>query len=115
MSTPLNRLSPVPVRERAACMCSTGGRCSSFAPGHALHLIQARVAAATASEWVDGIVEAADARSGDLVVRTLDGETHVLWNASGAALEAEAGAPVALHTRYAVLAVGRTQFNVAVL
>ena len=109
MSTPLNRLSPVPVRERAACMCSTGGRCSSFAPG------QARIAAATASEWVDGIVETADAASGDLVVRTLDGETHVLWNASGAALEAEAGAPVALHTRYAVLAVGRTQFNVAVL
>jgi hypothetical protein len=115
VSTPLNRLSPAPVRERSACMCSTGGRCSSFAPGHALHLIQARIAAATASEWVDGIVETADVGSGDLVVRTLDGAAHALWNASGAALEAAPGTPVALHARYAVLAVGRTQFNVAAL
>ena len=113
MSTPLNRLSPLPVRERAACMCSRGGRCSSFAPGHALHLIQARIASATPSEWVDALVEQADAVSGDLVVRTLDGEAHSLWNGSGAALEAAAGTPVALHPRYGVLAVGGTQFNVA--
>ncbi|MCE0510084.1 hypothetical protein LVJ59_13610 [Microbacterium sp. KKR3/1] len=113
VSTPLNRLSPVPVRERAACMCSNGGRCSSFAPGHALHLIQARIASATSAEWVDGIVEASDPVAGVLVVRTLDGAVHALWNASGAALEAGPGTPVALHARYAVLAVGRTQFNVA--
>ncbi|MFK3678064.1 hypothetical protein ACI2IP_10040 [Microbacterium sp. NPDC090218] len=115
MSTPLNRLSPLPVRERAACMCSHGGRCSSYAPGHALHLIQARIASATAAEWVDGIVESSDPASGDLVVRTLDGAAHALWNGSGTALEAASGTPVALHARYAVLAVGRTQFNVAVV
>lgn len=113
MSTPLNHLSPRPVRERAACMCSRGGRCSSFAPGHALHLIQARMASATPAEWVDGLVESADPVSGDLVVRTLDGAAHTLWNASGAALEAAPGTPVALHARYGVLAVGRTAFNVA--
>ena len=113
MSTPLNRLSPLPVRERAACMCSQGGRCSSFAPGHALHLIQARIASATPSEWIDGLVESTDARSGELVVRTLDGDVHALWNGSGAALEAPEGTPVALHARYGVLAVGRAQFNVA--
>ncbi|WP_226531287.1 DUF1380 domain-containing protein [Microbacterium paraoxydans] len=113
MSTPINRLSPIPVRERAACMCSNGGRCSSFAPGHALHLIQARIASATSTEWVDGIVEASDPLSGDLVVRALDGAVHALWNAAGAALEAGPGTPVALHARYAVLAVGRTRFNVA--
>ena len=113
MSTPLNRLSPAPVRERAACMCSHGGRCSSFAPGHALHLIQARLASATPSEWIDALVDHADAVSGDLVVRTLDGETHTLWNGSGAALEAAPGTPVALHARYGVLAVGGTPFNVA--
>lgn len=113
MSTPLNRLSPLPVRERAACMCSEGGRCSSFAPGHALHLIQARIASATPSEWVDALVDQADAVSGDLVVRTLDGEAHALWNGAGAALEAAPGSPVALHARYGVLAVGSTQFNVA--
>ena len=113
MSTPLNRLSPLPVRERAACMCSNGGRCSSFAPGHALHLIQARIASATPAGWIDALVESADSTSGDLVVRTLDGEAHALWNGSGAALEAAPGTPVALHARSGVLSVGRTQFNVA--
>ncbi|MGH3691447.1 MAG: hypothetical protein ACRDT7_14950 [Microbacterium sp.] len=113
MSTPLNRLSPLPVRERAACMCSAGGRCSSFAPGHALHLIQARIASATPAGWIDALVESAHPASGDLVVRTLDGEAHTLWNGAGAALEAFPGTPVALHARYGVLAVGSTQFNVA--
>jgi len=105
--------SPLQVRERAACMCDHGDVCSSFAPGHALHLIQARLASATPTEWVDGIVEAADAVAGALVVRDLDGAAHTLWNGSGAALEAGVGTPVALHRRYHVLAVGRTQFNVA--
>ncbi|WP_144874456.1 hypothetical protein [Microbacterium sp. 1.5R] len=113
MSTPQNHLSPSTVRERSACMCARGDACSSHAPGHALHLIQARLASATPSEWVDAIVEHADARSGDLVVRTLDRVTHALWNAAGAAHEAPAGTPVALHVRYGVLAVGRTRFNVA--
>ncbi|MFJ2553896.1 hypothetical protein [Microbacterium sp. NPDC087591] len=115
MSTPLNRLSPTSVRERSACMCAQGDGCSSFAPGHALHLIQARIASATPAEWVDGIVESADAAGGELVVRTLDGDAHALWNSAGAALEAAPGTPVALHIRYGVLAVGRTQFNVAAI
>ena len=113
MSTPLNRLSPSPVRERSACMCQHGDVCSSFASGHALHLIQARLASATPTEWVDAIVEHTDAVTGELLVHTLDGTAHALWNASGAALEAVVGTPVALHARYGVLAVGRTQFNVA--
>lgn len=114
MSTPLNRLSPLSVRERSACMCRHGFACSSFEAGHALHLIQARIASATPSEWADAIVEHADPRTGDLIVRALDGTTHTLWNSSGAALEAPEGTPIALHPRYGVLAVGRTQFNVAV-
>lgn len=113
MSTPLHRRPPLEVRERAACMCSSGGRCSSAAPGHALHLIQERLAAATPARWADAFVTAADPRTGDLVVRTLDGTTHALWNSAGAALEAVVGSPVALHLDYAVLAVGRTHFNVA--
>ncbi|WP_311258661.1 hypothetical protein [Microbacterium sp. WCS2018Hpa-9] len=113
MSTPLNHLSPLSVRERSACMCRHGFACSSFEAGHALHLIQARIASATPSEWADAIVEHADVSTGDLIVRTLDGTTHTLWNASSAALEAPVGTPIALHARYGVLAVGRTQFNVA--
>lgn len=114
MSTPLNHLPPLSVRERSACMCRHGFACSSFAAGHALHLIQARIASATPAEWVDAIVEQADAARGDLVVRTLDGVAHALWNGGGAALEAVVGTPVALHVRYGVLSVGRAQFNVAI-
>ncbi len=96
-------------------MCNHGAVCSSSAPGHRLHLIQARLAAATPREWEDGIVEQADAESGELVVRTLDGRALTLWNAAGAALGAPAGSPVTFHTRYHVLAVGRARFNVAPL
>lgn len=113
MSSPLPASSPSTVRERVACMCAHDDVCSSLAPGHRLHLIQARLASATPLEWIDAIVESADALTGDLVVRDFSGTAYALWNASGAALEAAPGSPVALHLRYRVLAVGRTQFNVA--
>ncbi|WP_309066699.1 hypothetical protein [Microbacterium sp.] len=114
MTTPLTRRPPFEVRERAACMCGHGYSCSSFAPGHALHLIQARMASATPLAWTDAIVETADAASGILSVRTLDGVEYALWNAGGAALEAPSGTPVSLHRGYGVLSVGRVQYNVAV-
>ncbi|KDA06984.1 hypothetical protein DC31_00540 [Microbacterium sp. CH12i] len=113
MSTPLRRISPLEVSGRAACMCDHGDVCSSFTPGHALHLIQARLASATPSEWADSIVEQTDAATGEVRVRTLDGEAWTLWSAQGAALEVQPGSPVALHRRYHVLAVGRVRFNVA--
>lgn len=113
MSTAHRTPSALEVSERAACMCDHGDVCSSFAPGHALHLIQARLASATPSDWVDAIVEQADAVTGEVRVRALDGDEWTLWSAQGAALEAEPGSPVALHRRYHVLAVGRVLFNVA--
>ena len=113
MSSPHNHLPPLQVRERAACMCVHGESCSSFAPGHALHLIQARLASATPSEWVDAIVEQADAANGVVVLRTVtDAEQIELWSGSGAAHEATPGTPVAFHGRYDVLAVGSLRFNV---
>lgn len=112
MSSPRIRTSPTPVRERAACMCATGGSCSSFAPGHALHLIQARLASATPTEWADAIVEAVDAEGRSITLRTLeDGIVVELWSGAGAATAVAPGLPVALHARYDVLSVGRTQFN----
>jgi hypothetical protein len=95
-------------------MCDHGDVCSSFAPGHALHLIQSRLAAATPSDWADAIVESADASSGVIVVRGLsDGAAPVaLWNGAGAAVVLTPGTPVALHERYHVLAVGRERFNI---
>ncbi|MGB3731879.1 hypothetical protein [Microbacterium sp.] len=113
MTSPQTRLSPVEVTERAACMCDHGYACSSFAPGHALHLIQARLASATPQGWADALVDAADAASGVVTLRTLDGESITVWNAGGAALEVIAGTPVALHRNYHVLAVGTALYNVA--
>ena len=90
-----------------------GGACSSFAPGHALHLIQARLAAATPPEWVDAIVVSTDAHERSIVVRDLDsGEPVTLWSGAGAASVVRAGDPVALHARYDVLAARGARYNV---
>lgn len=115
MNTPLTRPSPAEVTERAVCMCTHGRACSSYAPGHRLHLIQARIASATATRWADAIVERIDQASGTIGLRTLDGEAHIVWQAGGALIEAAEGAPVALHLDYDVLAIGRAQYSVAPL
>lgn len=113
MSSHPHQIPPLEVRERAECMCDRGEPCSTYAPGHALHLIQSRLAAATPSEWTDAIVEHADARSGVILARSLgDGTTVALWNASGAAGALTSGTPVSVHERYHVLAAGRARYNV---
>ena len=114
MSTPHSHIPPLQVRERAACMCVHGRACSTFAPGHALHLIQSRLAAATPSDWVDAIVEATHP-DGTVALRTIEGTALTVWSGSGAARDVTPGAPVALHERYNVLAVGSQRFNVAPL
>ncbi|WP_460773380.1 hypothetical protein [Microbacterium sp. GXF7504] len=106
-------IRPVPVRSAAECMCHDGGRCTSYDPGHALHLIQARLAAATPSEWTDGIVVATDPERGTVTVRGWDDAVETVYaNSAGAADAASVGTPVAVHARYRVLAVGRSRFNV---
>src|SRR5690606_35493916 len=111
--TPQTRLSPHEVRQDAACMCDHGYAWSTFAPGHALHLIQARMASATPLGWADALVEDADAASGVLILRTLDGEAVTVWIAGGAALEAGSGTPVSIHRDYGLLAIGSAQYYVA--
>jgi len=105
-----SRLTTTPVRQVAACMCARGGACSTFAPGHAVHLIQARLVSATPAEWVDVLVgERHD--DGTVIVHTLEGERIELWNGAGASDAVQPGAPVAFHPRYHVLSVGTRQFN----
>ncbi|MGP3535110.1 hypothetical protein ACTU3I_09975 [Microbacterium sp. RD1] len=114
MSSPSRRRQPLEVRERETCMCASGGRCTSFARGHALHLIQLRLAAATPSEWIDAVVESADDATGEIALRTLaEGSPLVVWHAAG--VELAPGEPVALHRRYAVLSARGGSRNVAVL
>jgi len=112
VSTSQNRLKTAPARQVAICMCARGGACSSFAPGHAVHLIQARLVSATPTEWVDAVVSAVDASEGTLVLHTVaDGTRIEVWNGAGAADAAVVGEPVALHPRYHVLSVGGRQYN----
>ncbi|MCT9819877.1 hypothetical protein N3K63_06195 [Microbacterium sp. W1N] len=115
MPTPHRHLTPAPVRQDAICMCARGGACSSFAPGHAVHLIQARLVSATPTEWVDAIVGAVrDDRT--IVLHTVEhGERIELWNGAGAAEHLRAGTPVAFHPRYHVLADGSARYNALVL
>lgn len=111
MFTPHNRLTPAPVRQDESCMCGHGGACSSFAPGHAVHLIQARLVSATAAEWIDAIVTEVDEHAGTVLLHTLDGATIALWNGAGATGAVVPGTPVAYHRRYHALSVGTRLFN----
>lgn len=113
MFTPHPATPAAPARKSAVCMCMHGEQCSSSAPGHALHLIQARLAAATPREWIDGIVEAADAEDGTILMRALDGSAALVWSATDLASTAVEGSPVALHARWNVLAVDGARVNVA--
>lgn len=111
MSTPHHRLTPTPVRQDERCMCGHGGACSSFAPGHAVHLIQQRLVSATPAEWVDALVGSVG-DEGTVVLHTLDGDIVSLWNGAGATDAVEPGTPVAFHPRYHALSVGGRLFNV---
>ncbi len=113
MSSSHPGIPPLEVRERATCMCEHGYDCTSYAPGHAVHLIQSRLASATPSEWMDAIVEATDASNGTLVLRRVaDAAPILIWHGGAAARDVPVGSPVALHGRYHVLADGARRFNV---
>jgi hypothetical protein len=94
-------------------MCEAGAACTSYSPGHAVHLIQARLASAMPSEWVDAIVESVDAGAQVLEIRDFaTGRTRSFWNGAGATDVVSVGEPVAVHGRYHVLARGPQWFNV---
>ena len=93
-------------------MCRIGAPCDSFEPGHALHLIHARLVSATPTLWADAVVTDARPRDGVIEVALLgSGALMRLWNAAGAAASVRIGEPVAVHERYHVLAVGSARFN----
>lgn len=111
MFTPHDRLTPAPVRRDELCMCGHGGACSSFAPGHAVHLIQARLVSATPAEWVDVIVTDVDRAQDRVRLHTLEGESLSVWNGAGLTDAVEPGTPVAYHPRYHAVSVGQRLFN----
>lgn len=94
--------------------CAAAARTARASPpGHAIHLIQARLASATPSEWIDAVVESSDGESGHVRLRSIfDATTIVVWNGAGASRRLAEGTPVALHGRYHVLADGARWYNV---
>ncbi|MFT4305631.1 MAG: hypothetical protein QM604_01925, partial [Microbacterium sp.] len=86
-------------------------RCTSYDAGHALHVVQARLAASTPAEWRDALVVAVDDET--VTLRWVSsGAQTTFANAAGATDVVGVGEPVAVHDRYRVLAVGRRRFNV---
>ena len=93
--------------------CTSAAECRSDRPGHGLHAMQERLAATTASKWIDALVVGVDAHGFATLVDFNDGEVRRVWqhDAFGGALHA--GEPVALHSLYGVLARGDERFSVA--
>jgi hypothetical protein len=93
--------------------CESAAECASDRPGHGLHAMQDRLAATTASKWVDAIVTAVDG-DGFATLAEFGGETvHRVWHHDAFADTLVIGEPVALHEVYGVLARGTTRFSVA--
>lgn len=95
----------------AECVCELGKMCADIRPGHGLHAVQLRLAAATPSQWQDLIVAAVH-ENGWVDTFTIDGTPVALWNHRDLAEVVSPGEPVALHPSYNVLSAGSRRFNV---
>jgi hypothetical protein len=106
--------SPIPaVRPSRGRQCN-GEDCTEFAPGHAIPLIQERVAAATPSKWRDAIVTAVLPNGWLVLTAVDDGSLLRVWHHADLGSIVRPGEPVALHRVYNVLAVGSARFNTLV-
>jgi hypothetical protein len=92
--------------------CEHATECTSDRPGHGLNAVQARLAAVTASKWIDAIVTSVDG-SGFAWLATLDGGIRRVWQHDAFDGALEVGDPIALHCVYGVLVAGEQRFSVA--
>ena len=93
--------------------CVSASECRSDRPGHGLHAMQERLAATTASKWIDAIVTEVDANGFATLVDFDGGEGHRVWHHDAFSGALHVGEPVALHALYGVLARGDRRFSVA--
>ncbi|WP_350347385.1 hypothetical protein ABIQ69_12165 [Agromyces sp. G08B096] len=103
---------PQPGRVMGMRGCEAHEACRSDRPGHGLNAVQARVARATPSRWVDAVVLEAGA-DGFVTVAALDGGLRRVWHHAPLGGRLRSGEPVALHAVYGVLAVGDEHLSVA--
>lgn len=100
------------------CTHPGGHGCDNQGAGHTIRPIQARVASATSTKWVDGIVVSVTA-DGWIGIRFLEhddehgaADTAWLWNHTDLTDHLGLGDPVAVHALYNVLASGRSRISV---
>src|SRR5262249_31784590 len=99
----------------AECAFEQAEMCADNRPGHSVHLLQLRVASATRTKWTDAIVLDVHP-DGWLALSPVDegGERLRVWNHADLSRVVHVGDPVAVHTLYNVLAVGRQRFSVVI-
>ena len=93
--------------------CESATECRSDRPGHGLHAMQERLAATTASKWIDALVVEVDAQGFATLADFHDGGLWRVWHHDGFAGVLSLGEPVGLHGLYGVLARGDERFSVA--
>lgn len=104
---------PSPIAKDALLRAASGQGAEMFDDGYALHPIARRAALATPSHWVDTLVVAAH-QDGLVELADLDGGIVRCWHFDDLSEVLQAGAPVAVHTLYGVLAVGDELLNVSI-
>jgi hypothetical protein len=104
---------PLPAQQLSACQSEHAMGCEKVGPGHAMHLIQQRVASATPSKWLDAVV-GLPVGDGWVQLHLVDGATTLIWHHEPLAQLLAAGEPVGIHGVYNVLAVGERWLNVLV-
>ncbi|MEF3403685.1 hypothetical protein [Agromyces sp. CCNWLW203] len=93
--------------------CESATECRSDRPGHRLHVMQERLAGATASKWVDAIVVEVDSDGFAVVAELAVERLRRVWHHDAFDGVLVVGAPVAVHDVYGVLAHGGRRFSVA--
>lgn len=87
--------------------------CADDRDGHAVSLLRLRLAHLHPGGWVDAVVTGTGTDGAIDAVRWADGEPVRLWHHVHRPDLLAPGAPVAVHSRYGVLAIGDDRLNVA--
>ena len=105
-------MTPSPYSSLRGTLLECYDDCAATAPGHALSLIQERLASATPSKWADAVVVSISGAGWIEVAGLSDDSTHILWNHADLTASVRVGDPVAVHAVYDVLAVSDAKYNV---
>ena len=93
-------------------VCESAEMCAHDTPGHALHPLRLRLATATPGKWRNALVDSVTA-DGWITLVAFDGGGSVsVWHHADLTASLAVGEPVALHSVYDVMAVGRARISV---